>query len=607
MAKRTLDELFDEFLRHPDVVQQPKGGSDREARAWCPWHEDRAGGNPSLGINRGKKAVKCWVCGRGSVKELAEAWGIPVERDNPPRQEIDQTYDYLDAGGALRFQVVRFAVPPGAPKKILQRRPDPASQTGWTWNLKGVQPVLYHLPELRIADSGEWVWVVEGEMDADRLRGMGLVATTNPMGAGKWRVYYNKEFRGRLVAVIPDNDLPGIDHSVSVAKAVHGVAQEVKIVYLPELPERGDVSDWLDAGHAVDELHELLTRTLAFEPEETTPDDSREGSDRPDWRTSPLLPDATKLTALLNGHGYFVNGGADAYYFDQDQSRLVFLDKDDRDLRVLMGERYFINRQDQLYSYLLEHLLREAHIRGRHSLVRQFFYYDQETNTVYLDMGASHVLKITSDTIEIRDNGEDGVLFLPMWEQEPWEYRAGHRPRLLRERLIAQANFTEEGSEFTDQQQRALLLAWMLSMAFESMMPTKVIAMAIGPGESGKSSLFRSVGRILIGRDFEVDSLLQDQKGEEDFWVSLAHSFFVCYDNVDQGWTPFSPWNSWPSTSTCCWWDPQGSARAFWPRPWATPPYGRDTPSASSTLMISSGPWPRPGWTTRWTAPSGPS
>ena len=52
---------------------------------------------------------------------------------------------------------------------------------------------------------------------------------------------------------------------------------------------------------------------------------------------------------------------------------------------------------------------------------------------------------------------------------------------------------------------------------------------------------------------------------------------------------------------------PAGVGKSFLARSWASPPYGRDTPSASSTLTTSSGPWPRPGWTTRWTAPLGPS
>ena len=545
MARRSLEEIFEDFLRHPDVVQRPRGGPDGEAKAWCPWHEDRSGGNPSLGINRGKKAVKCWVCGRGSVKELAEVWETTLTRESPKgssvppwEKEIERTYDYHDAGGFLLYQVVRFKAPPGAEKDFGQRRPDPAKPDGWAWNLQNVPRVLYRLPQLRSADPDQWVWVVEGEKDADRLHGEGLVATTNPGGASKgkpkWLKKYNSELAGRIVAVIPDNDEPGRVHANHIAYQVQGVADLVKVVHLPDVPEKGDVSDYLDGGHTFDQLQDLLARTPAFEPGLSELDGEDAPADRPDWRVSPLLSDANKLTSLLNGQGYFVNGGSDAYFFDQDQRRLVFLDKDDRDLRILLGERYRINRQDQLYAYLLEHMLREAHIRGRHSLVRRFSYYEQESNVVYLDMGDSRLLKISADGIEVRDNGQDGVLFLPMPEQEPWDYKPGHRPRLLRDRLIARVNFTEEGGEFTDQQQRALLLAWMLSMAFESMMPTKVIAMAIGPGESGKSSLFRIVGRILIGRDFEVDSLLQDQKGEEDFWVSLAHSFFICYDNVDQ-------------------------------------------------------------------------
>ena len=46
---------------------------------------------------------------------------------------------------------------------------------------------------------------------------------------------------------------------------------------------------------------------------------------------------------------------------------------------------------------------------------------------------------------------------------------------------------------------------------------------------------------------------------------------------------------------------------ASWPRPWDTPPSGPGIRSASSTPTTSSGPWRRPGWTTRWTEPSGPS
>ena len=358
------------------------------------------------------------------------------------------------------------------------------------------------------------------------------MSTTNAMGAGKWRKYYNRELKNRLVAIAPDNDGAGMDHARAVAASLSDSARSVKIVRLPELADKGDVSDWLNAGHTVEELEDLLSRTPTYDPAE---DDGEwlPSDDKPDWKVSSLRPYAVQITELLNLHGYFVNGGSYAYFFDQDTRRLVCLDRDDRDLRILLSDRYQINRQDQLYGYLLEHMLVEAHQRGRESLVRQFSHYDVEANTVYLDMGLGRALRISESGIEARDNGADGVLFLPMPDQQPWEYEPGHRPNILWDRMVAPVNFTDE-EVFSVADQRTLLLLWLLSMAFESMMPTKVLVMAVGPGESGKSSLFRNCGRMLIGHDFEVDSILQDQKGEEDFWVNLSNSFFVTYDNVDQ-------------------------------------------------------------------------
>ena len=76
--------LFRLILQHPDVVKPPTGSG--EAVAWCPWHPDRDGRTPNLGINERKGVVKCWVCGKGGAKALARAWGIQdPERDGRKR------------------------------------------------------------------------------------------------------------------------------------------------------------------------------------------------------------------------------------------------------------------------------------------------------------------------------------------------------------------------------------------------------------------------------------------------------------------------------------------------------------------------------------------
>ena len=174
-------------------------------------------------------------------------------------------------------------------------------------------------------------------------------------------------------------------------------------------------------------------------------------------------------------------------------------------------ERYQINKQDIFFAHLLEHVLVEAHQRGRHSEIKMFSYYDRETDQVLLDMGAGRVLRIRRDGIEVRDNGADGVLFMPIPESAAWDYTMDAPEHLVYEKMVEPVNFTGDGT-FTVKEQKLLLLLWILSFGFESMMLARPIALAVGPGESGKSSLFRYIGRMLLGPDFEVDSLIQESK-----------------------------------------------------------------------------------------------
>lgn len=170
------------------------------------------------------------------------------------RPAIVAQYDYRDASGALLYQVVRFD-----PKGFKQRRPDPTQPGGWSWNLQGVARLPYKLPELIEAIALErTVYVVEGEKDADALAAIGLTATTNAGGAGKWLDRYGPHFRGAHVVILPDNDQPGQRHAAQVATSLQGVAASVRIVELPNLAPKGDVFDWLAQGGTAQDLEALV-------------------------------------------------------------------------------------------------------------------------------------------------------------------------------------------------------------------------------------------------------------------------------------------------------------------------------------------------------------
>ena len=175
-------------------------------------------------------------------------------------KKIVATYDYKDESGQLLYQAVRYNN-----KDFSQRQPN---GDGWIWNLQGVRRVLYRLQELLRTSPDDWVFIVEGEKDVDRLYDEGLIATTCPMGAGKWEDSYSEFFNDRkLVAIIPDNDDAGRKHAKQVTESLISAGVKPKIIELPDLPKKGDVSDWLSEGGNKSKLLELAEITKPPESE----------------------------------------------------------------------------------------------------------------------------------------------------------------------------------------------------------------------------------------------------------------------------------------------------------------------------------------------------
>src|SRR5262249_44689898 len=197
------------------------------------------------------------VCTRAGITP-AELFYEPQRTQDP--QRIVATYDYCDARGTLLFQAVRFD-----PKAFRQRRPN--GHGGWFWNLDDVALVLYRLPEVvEAVEAEEVVYIVEGEKDVETLRRLGLIATCNPMGAGKWRESYNASLHNTSVVILPDNDAPGRRHAQHIAQSLHRAAANVKVVELPGLAVKGDVSDWVQAGGTREQLEALAAQTLLWTP-----------------------------------------------------------------------------------------------------------------------------------------------------------------------------------------------------------------------------------------------------------------------------------------------------------------------------------------------------
>jgi hypothetical protein len=250
-----------------------RGTVDRCGR--CP----HCGGDDRFSINTRKQVFNCRQCGaRGGVVDLTmfldgcdfseaierlSGRGIARPSASAALGSIKEVYDYVDEAGELLFQAARFE-----PKQFRQRTgPDQKR-----WSIEGVRIVPFRLPELIEAIAlGHMVFVVEGEKDVITLGDFGVPATTNPMGAGKWREDFNEIFRDGDVVICGDNDKPGRAHVELVATNLHGVANRVRVLDLKQfwldIGDGDDISDWFARGEGtVERLHEIVDGLADWTP-----------------------------------------------------------------------------------------------------------------------------------------------------------------------------------------------------------------------------------------------------------------------------------------------------------------------------------------------------
>ena len=248
---------YSDFLT---ILKGVKKARDGQHIALCPGHHDT---KPSLSVKEvdGKILVQCFAgC---ELNDILKPLGLKRKdlflnnhKTKQGQREIEAIYHYTDANGKP-YEVVRTR-----PKGFYQRRLDGGN--GYINNLDGIVHTLYQQDKLRRAiEATTPIYCVEGEKDVDRLLSLGFIATTNPMGAGKWRDNYTETLQGADLIIIPDNDVSGRNHANNVAKACCGTAKRIRVLQL--LDDDKDVSDFLDS-HNADELRLLVDTCPDYEP-----------------------------------------------------------------------------------------------------------------------------------------------------------------------------------------------------------------------------------------------------------------------------------------------------------------------------------------------------
>lgn len=246
----TYNEILNKFS-----IQSEKN----KVQVKCPAHDD---GQASLTISKGSQGKTVLHCHAGCQNvDILSKVGLEIKdlfdsdfQDKRSSQTLEDEYIYTDENGDKKHFSKKFRLP-NTKKRFLQGHYENHKEV---YGLEGVITYPYNLPAvLRGIVDKKTIYIVEGEKDAKNLISNGLIATTNPSGAGKWKKEFNKYFKDAEIIIFPDNDTPGASHANDVYKNLNSIASSVMICELPDLPPKGDVSDYLQ-NHTFAELMQFV-------------------------------------------------------------------------------------------------------------------------------------------------------------------------------------------------------------------------------------------------------------------------------------------------------------------------------------------------------------
>ncbi len=596
-------------------------GEGRTRRSGPHERDDRTPNSERRTLNseRGARNAECgtWKGGKKERQPFSLAGLRPGDiwrlRGRP--KEFVERYDYHTADGSVLFTKLRFRDTETLAKTFIQLTPAPDGSPRWLFGRasNGVDEVLYRLPEVvRAASAGGEVWIAEGEKDVDALRRLGLIATCNADGAGKWRGELADAFTGcARVTIVADNDpdeaeakkrSPGTREWWQGQRHATDIADSLEARGIPwrafTLPDAGgfackDAAEWLAAtakGDITDENAaalrarleaiadaappwpaDLYRRPLREEPSASRPD-KPPAQNAGTKRRKPATPN-TGGTENVGGAGAEEDGPASVAYLrarliaamtDKDASGLqkkramcaevcawlgrrgrFYYDLADRGHGTAMwfdavdkrlhrvAQDYFrswlsrataFSREFKDYKMFISAVEDEALIGEATTGITPRRYWHREGDKIYLSSGEGRMARVTAESVEVVDNGTDGVVFEQGYTLAPW--------RLLdegaeRDPFAACSVFS--GISTADGRGLMLVRLWFAGMfGVTGWKPLLVLSGDVGSGKTRvATAMFQLLG--MMPRVTAIDAL----GNIKDFWASVDKGGLFCLDNAD--------------------------------------------------------------------------
>ena len=219
--------------------------------------------------------------------------------------------------------------------------------------------------------------------------------------------------------------------------------------------------------------------------------------------------------------GEFINHYGQIYYWDKTAAKLVPVSQKSQQWTSIVTN-FGIYSSEQVNSVFHDILLAEMLYKNKASErpIHITSHYDWDKHALYIDLGQARALEITSDKRRVIPYGE--VLFFSPPGRDIEFIDPGDDDYLWE----ALGTYTIQ-----DENHKKMLYAWTLATLFASIFETKPILIIESVAGSGKTSLAKLLGRILVGPQFDVTSL---SDSIDSFMAVISRNPIVVFDNAEK-------------------------------------------------------------------------